>query len=166
MHNDQMSALLEELKRDEGYRPVAYRDTVGAWTIGYGRNLDSDGIEPTEAAFLRLPKIKRYFGPDVFSGRPLSLYEAHVLLVADIQQTEAQCRIAFNWFDKLSDVRQRVVLNMVFNMGLTRFKGFKKMIAALIADDFEEAARQMFDSLWREQVKGRAYRLIEMMKEG
>lgn len=166
MQNDQFSALLKELKRDEGFRPAPYVCTGGFWTIGYGRNLDRVGIEPTEAAFLRLPKIKRYHGPEPFEKRPLSLYEAEVLLVADIQHAETQCRIAFHWFHGLSDVRKRVIVNMVFNLGLEKFKGFEKTIAAIMAGDWETAAAEMLDSLWHKQVKGRAERLASMMLNG
>jgi lysozyme len=53
---------------------------------------------------------------------------------------------------------------MIFNLGLPRFLGFKKMIQALCEDDYAEAAEQMLDSLWSKQVGKRAKVLAEIME--
>lgn len=71
----------------------------------------------------------------------------------------------FQWFKHLSEVRQDVVLNMIFNLGVVRFKGFKKMISALLRQDYSKAADEMLSSKWASQVKGRATMLAKMMKE-
>jgi len=54
---------------------------------------------------------------------------------------------------------QHVLLNMMFNMGMTRLAGFKKMLAALDAGDYAEMAVQMMDSKWATQVGPRSTRL-------
>jgi len=66
----------------------------------------------------------------------------------------------------LSEVRQRVVADMVFNLGLPRFAQFKNMIAAIEAEDFVQASNEMMDSRWAQQVGLRASRLAEMMETG
>ena len=63
-------------------------------------------------------------------------------------------------------MRQRVYVNMTFNLGSTRLALFKKMHAAVEAKDWEKAAEEMLDSKWATQVKGRADRLAEMMRSG
>lgn len=63
----------------------------------------------------------------------------------------------FPWFGKLNNPRKQAILNMLFNLGLTRFSKFKKMIACIEASD-AVAAREMLDSKWAKQVKGRAVR--------
>ena len=55
---------------------------------------------------------------------------------------------------------------MAFNLGKSRLSGFRKMIAAVTAEDWEEAARQMIDSAWYRQVKSHGERNVEVMRTG
>jgi lysozyme len=68
--------------------------------------------------------------------------------------------------DPRDNVRRFVVKNMLFNIGLGRLLGFKKMLAAVRAGDYDRAAEEMMDSKWARQVKGRAVELAEMMRTG
>ncbi|WP_346839811.1 glycoside hydrolase family protein [Microbulbifer sp. SAOS-129_SWC] len=130
--------LAQELERDEDLRLRPYRCTAEKLSIGVGRNLDDVGITEDEARYL---------------------------LANDIRRTLADCE-TIPTFHRLSGVRQRVIANMVFNLGLGRFLGFRKMLAALEVCDWAEAAAQMLDSKWARQVGARAERLAEMMREG
>jgi len=134
-----MSRLHEILIRHEGLRLKPYRDTVKKLTIGVGRNLDDLGITREEAL---------------------------MLLENDIAKVRRQVKQAFPWFQHINTVRQNVVLNMVFNIGLPRFRQFKKTIAAIKAKKWDEASREMLDSRWSKQVKGRARELARMMRTG
>ena len=58
----------------------------------------------------------------------------------------------------------RVLVNMAFNLGRTRFGRFKKMIQAVKANDFVEAANQMVDSRWYNQVGNRSIELENWMR--
>ena len=136
---DARAALRKDVMQAEGLRLKPYTDTVGKLTIGYGRNLDDVGI---------------------------SALEAEVLLDHDLASAELECRKAFDWFPPLNDRRQRVVTELVFNLGLTKFRGFTATIAAIEAKDYGRAAQQMLASKWARQVKGRAVRLAEAMKTG
>ena len=73
---------------------------------------------------------------------------------------------AFPWFVRLNTVRRDVVLNMVFNLGLPRFRRFKKNIAAIKDKRWDDAAKEMLNSKWARQVKGRAKELARMMRKG
>ena len=132
------AALRTEVMQAEGLRLTPYTDTAGVLTIGYGRNLE----------------------------RGISKIEAEVLLDHDLAQAEQDCRKAFDWFADLSERRQAVIVEMVFNLGLPRFRGFGQTIAAIKAKDYDLAARCMLSSRWAEQVKGRATRLAEAMRRG
>ncbi len=134
-----MTRLQEMLIRHEGLRLKPYRDTVGKLTIGVGRNLDDMGITREEAL---------------------------MLLDHDIVWVRREVARAFPWFADLNPVRKNVVLNMVFNIGLPRFRQFKKTIAAIRAKNWERAAREMLDSRWARQVGRRARELAAMMKSG
>jgi lysozyme len=135
---DARRQLVESLIQHEGLRLKPYFDTVGKITIGYGRNLTDNGLTSQEAA---------------------------ILLDHDI---DAALRNAtqFDWFAGLDDERQRVVVEMIFNMGLVGFGSFRHLIHALAVKNYPEAARQMRDSRWATQTKGRAVTLAKLMEDG
>lgn len=131
--------IRDELMRDEGLRLKPYRCTAGKLTIGVGRNLDDVGI---------------------------SRDEAYLLLENDIARAHADANRAFPWYGALDEVRQGVVLNMVFNLGLTRFSQFHQTIQFIQRGEYAAAADQMLKSLWARQVGARATRLARQMREG
>jgi len=136
--------LVEQIIRHEGRvmshnRHVIYTDTVGKRTIGYGRNLDDRGISDSEA---------------------------RIMLHNDINDALNDLLDKFDWFGELNQVRQGVLINMCFNLGINRLKNFKNMLAALEAQDYDLAAQEMLDSMWASQVKGRATELAEQMRSG
>lgn len=130
---------LDRLMIEEGFSSKPYKDTVGKLTIGFGRNLDDVG---------------------------LTLEESRFLLKNDVDKTVKLLREKFDWFNDLSAPRQSVIIDMVFNMGYTRFIGFKKMIQFIIQNDYNNAASEMLNSKWATQVKGRAVNLSKMMRSG
>jgi len=134
-----MTKLTEQLTRHEGLRLKPYVDTVGKLTIGWGRNLDDVGITRDEAL---------------------------MLLENDVKIARNELLSAFPAFNSLQDARLDCLINMVFNMGISRFKGFKLMIAALGSHEYNEAAVQMLDSKWARQVGKRATELSVQMRLG
>lgn len=130
--------LRSQLERHEGLRLKPYRDTVGKLTIGYGRNLDDNGISRTEAA---------------------------IMLDSDVYQVEMELR-RLPQYNALNSIRQTVIANMAFNMGTPRVLQFKKMWKAIDSMDWEEAGAQMLDSLWARQVGNRATELADLMIRG
>lgn len=130
--------IKDQLIRHEGLRLKVYLDSEGIETIGVGRNLRDVGITEQEASFL---------------------------LSNDIKRTIDDCK-TFHWFNDLDDVRKRVIIDMIFNLGLVRFSGFYKTIKCIADHRFEEAAVEMLDSKWAVQVGIRATRLSYMMETG
>lgn len=131
--------LLDRIIKHEGLRLKPYRCTAGKLTIGVGRNLEDNGI--TEA-------------------------EALVLLGNDLERCHIECINAFPWYAELDETRQGIVLEMCFNLGLNRLKGFKKMLAALALKNYTLASQEMMTSAWASQVGGRARTLADSMKRG
>ena len=123
------------VKKHEGLRLKPYRDSVGKLTIGYGRNLDDTGISEAEAEYL---------------------------LDNDIARAVRDCR-GFPWFNDLSDARQNVVASMVFNIGISRFIQFKRLISAIENQQWDVAANEMLSSKWAGQVGRRAVELSNIM---
>ena len=132
--------VIEDLKHDEGFRPFPYKCPAGQVTIGYGRNL---------------------------STRGLSEREADLMLRNDVNEAILDLnRVLPEWRVILSPARQRAIINMMFNLGATRFASFKKMIQAIKEERFDKASYEMLDSKWARQVGARADRLAKMMLEG
>lgn len=129
--------LFTQLRLHEGVEHKPYKCTAGYLTIGVGRNIEERGLSDDEIDFLLDNDIN--------------------IVVDELGRT-------YDWFFDLSEVRQRVVADMVFNLGLPRFAQFKNMIAAIEAEDYVQASNEMMDSRWAQQVGLRASRLAEMME--
>ncbi len=131
------SAILSDLRRDEGLRLELYVDSVGKRTIGYGHNLDDLGI---------------------------SEQIAELVLEEDFASAAADLNRSLPWWKELPEPRRRGLLNMAFNLGLTRLLKFEKMLAALKAGDGEHAAIEALDSDWAKQVGKRAWRIAALYR--
>ncbi len=128
--------LVETLIRHESLELKLYKCQAGKQTIGVGHNIDDNGISKKVAEFI---------------------------LNEDIENSEVSLR-KFSWFEKLSDIRQEVLLNLHFNIGHTSFLKFKRMIWNLEKENFEQAAEEMKDSKWYGQVGPRSVYLVNAMK--
>lgn len=140
--------LLTALERDEGFVPHAYEDSEGYLTIGIGTLIDKrrgGGITHDEALYLLRNRVASK--------------------LADLDRE-------LPWWRNLSTTRQRVLANMVYNLGIgtrTPPKGllaFHDTLAAMQRGDYRAAAQGMADSLWGRQVGKRAERLAEQMRIG
>lgn len=133
------SAMTRQLRLHEGERLKPYRCTAGKLTIGIGRNLEDRGITREESAYL---------------------------LANDIAAEERELLRALPWVAQLDEVRQRVLLDMSFNLGIVGLLAFKNTLATIRAGNYQRAAAMMLDSRWAEQVGQRAERLSRMMATG
>lgn len=131
-------ALLEHIMWAEGFRSLPYRCSAGKLTIGYGRNIEDNGI---------------------------SKAEAQVLLRNDMGESIRSARTLHGW-GKADPVRRLVIADMVYNMGLGRVKKFRNMLAAFARQDYRATAAEMKDSRWYDQVGRRAWKLVEAMQTG
>jgi lysozyme len=134
--------LRDQLIRDEGDIPHAYQDSLGYWTIGVGRLIDAR------------------------KGGGLSKEEREFLLDNDIKAKTAELLKAAPWVSKLDEVRQAVLLNMAFNLGVPGLLKFKNTLAMVQSGEYEAASKAMLKSLWAKQVGKRAERLALQMETG
>ncbi len=134
-----LDKLITFLKRHEGVRLFPYTDTVGKLTIGVGRNLTDCGISGDEAEYI---------------------------LKNDIDRAIHDLEFHLPWHKNLSEDRQMVLVDMCFNLGVSRLLGFKKALAFMESGDYEKAGDEMFASKWAGQIGHRAVELVEMMREG
>ncbi len=159
-------SLEDQLILHEGLKLKTYRCPAGYWTIGVGRNLETKSLSKDEQQYiLGCDGLTPQQVINILKRRGITKEEALVLLAHDIQDCEQDLR-QFEWFGRLDPVRRKVVLDMRFNLGPGGFRGFKKMIAALAAGDYKQAAAEMVNSKWYHQVGNRGKRLVRMMESG
>ena len=131
--------LLAELVRDEGERLQAYRCPAGKLTIGVGHNLDAKGISQAASRFI---------------------------LREDVADVLRELDAALPWWRSLDGTRQRVLVNMGFNLGVPGLLAFKRTLDLVRGGDYLAAAQAMLASKWARQVGARASRLALMMRDG
>lgn len=149
--------LRAQLVLHEGLSLESYKDTVGKWTIGVGRNLSDVGLSEEERKYLGIkPDLKN-------EELRISKGGAYYLLDNDIEKCLVQCHRQFTWFSDLSKVRQHVVLDMCFNMGIGTLLGFYNTLRFIRDKKYQAAAGNMLISKWAGQVGERANRLSYMM---
>ena len=152
--------LMEKLIAHEGLRLQVYKDSLGIATIGIGRNLEDRGITPEELEWMDIPNM------DTIYQYGISEADAMYLAQNDVQIVEEELLRSHPCVENLDAVRQLVLVDMAFNMGVPRLGNFKKMWAAIHENNFEEAAKEMLDSRWANQVKSRATKLAHAMHTG
>lgn len=131
-------STIAQIKRHEGLKLKPYKCTAGKLTIGYGRNLEDNGITADEA---------------------------HEMLLRDMCEVEESLFNA-NVLDGLNDARKAVLINMGFQLGVNGLLKFKNMLAAVQYHEYELAAKEMLNSLWAKQTPNRAKELADQMLTG
>ena len=134
--------IYTQLERDEGLRLHPYTDTRGFVTIGYGRNLSTEGI---------------------------SQQEAKGMLEADVTNTGEALRTALPWFATLQDndwVRAAVLINMAFNLGVHGLLTFNTFLSLVESQQYDAAADDMLQTPWATEVGARAQRLALQLRTG
>jgi lysozyme len=133
-----LPALVASLIQHEDERLSIYMCSAGKPTIGVGHNLE----------------------------RPISKRASRIILEDDIADCIQDMDRSFPGWRAHSDTRQNVLVEMCFNVGVTRLAGFRNMWAALAVRNYDKAAAEMLSSIWAEQVGRRATTLAERMKSG
>ena len=127
---------VELLKRHEGFRSKMYKCSEGYWTIGYGLNLEADGITQDEAEMILVNRM--------------------IKCLDDLE--------TFPWWEKLTDRQKAAVLDWRYQMGAAGMRKFKRTLQYLDAGDFNQAGIEMLDSLWAKQTPNRANEISRMVR--
>lgn len=137
--------LRQQLISMEGWENEAYPDplTKGEpYTIGVGHT-----------------------GSEVHKGLRWTDDQIEDALSEDIAKAQAAVLDRWPWAQSLSEERFSVLVNMAFQMGAKGLSAFHHFLTAMEAGDWDEAVKQMKDSLWARQTPGRAARLAEQVKD-
>jgi lysozyme len=131
--------LINQLKRHEGVKLKPYKCSAGKLTIGVGKNIEDNGI---------------------------TLEEAEYLLQNDIAEARSQLLNSFPWMSTLNDARISAMINFTFNVGIGTVKKFKNALEHLKNREFDEAATEMLNSRWSEQVGARSKEIADQIRTG
>ena len=132
-----LERIKKQLKEHEGVRSKVYKCSMGIETIGVGRNLRDVGLSDKEIDYL--------------------LHNDIVRVINELQDS-------FVWFYDLTDKRKEALVNMCFNLGINRLKGFKNMLGYMRVGNYDKAADEALDSLWSKQVGKRALIISDMIR--
>ena len=130
---------IEQLKRHEGLRLKIYKCPAGFWTIGYGRNLESNGI---------------------------SKEEAESLLINDIERVERRLRKRIDFFERLTEPRRAAIINMAFNLGVNGLLKWSNTLKDIRDGNYKSAADRIRGSRYALQVGDRAQELASQIESG
>ena len=144
-----MNLALELVKEAEGFEPNEYFCTAKKLTQGYGRNLEVHPLSDEEKAELNEDGSVSKEVAEKWAFKELN---------------ECEYKLSQNIiYQKQTEVRKAVLLDMCFNIGYGGLMKFKKMWIALGERDYAEASRQIKDSKYYTDVKSRGKRNVEIM---
>jgi lysozyme len=141
------------LRVEEGVRNGMYKCPAGRNTIGCGHNCDANPLPPDMKIFLD-------------KNGYITNAMVDTLLEQDIDRAEAGARKLFSGFDLYTVNRQAGIVDLLFNLGLTRFSRFVRTIDAIRQNDWVTAAAQLRKSKWYTQVRTRGPRVVNLILEG
>lgn len=131
--------LVLDLKRDEGFIPYAYEDSLGYLTIGYGTLIDKRG-----------------------GGIPEDV--AALLLQRHVDENIAKVNKQLPWLSKHPENVQRAVHNMAYQLGVAGLLSFKTTLRLVEQKRYNEAADNALLSLWARQTPNRAKRVTDLLR--
>lgn len=133
--------IIADLKRDEGFSPVAYWD-ADQWTYGYGTKA------PGQGAVISYKEAK------------VALEERVVIAIRDFEDIFRDCR------ENINEVRAELLVQMAYNLGKTKLMKFRRMIHFIRLNDWMQAAYEAQDSKWFKQTGNRAKRIVRQLATG
>lgn len=139
--------LRKHVLGEEGFRPDIYKDTRNVLTVGHGFNIEE-------------PSIRKYIPKDVLNGKRL-LGKDESLAIADKVLSQAKTdakQYAGEHYDKLSPEQKTALVDMSYNLGLTKLNKFKELKKGIVAGDSKKMAREVIDSDYAKQLPNRALR--------
>jgi len=140
-------AGLIQLQKDEGCRLTAYPDPVSKgdpWTIGYGQT-----------------------GPDIGPGTVWTQAQADAALAASVASVEQRLETALPWFANLDPVRQDVLVNIAYNIGVHGLLEWPHTLGLFEAGNYSGAADALLqEGTWDAEVGQRADRLSAVTRSG
>lgn len=124
--------LLADIRQAEGFRREAYKDNRGFWTAGYGHYLDQSKD---------------------WTGITFDQSTIDNWLSSDVDTAQRYCLALLEWPAMDCDARQNALVELVFNMGLSKWRGFVHTRECLGHKDWQGAYNGLLDSIWAHEVQ-------------
>lgn len=134
-----LQRLTRDIDQHEDCRLKAYQDSKGVWTIARGRNLQELRISQAVA--------NQWFQEDLTNAT-----------------LDAQAFPEYSYLD--TDARRNAFIEMCYNLGAPRLRGFARMLMGIRLKDWEMVAKEALDSDWHRDVGHRAEVIAEMYRTG
>lgn len=164
-----------DLNRHEGFREYAYPDPLSPLMAKY--RTEKWGFKPAREILAKLGVPVQTAAKDGapwtvghgFTGSTtldsrMDRITSERKLEQKILEVDSALSNVLTWYKDASFVTRTVLINMSFNMGLKGLLGFRNTLQFISQKNYEQAARNMTQSLWYRQVKGRAVELVERMR--
>ena len=179
-----LSRLAKLIIRDEGDRSRPYLDGGGVPTVGVGRNLKGNGLSIAELHAiagevdykLLLSKSRVQNGRVYIESlslanqvfvKPLTEADIQLLLTDDLKNVISEAKRVFpKAWKQLNAARKEVVIDVLFNLGLTRFRTFEHFIGAVKRQDWKSAGDELLKSVAARENPGRYFRNYHVMVTG
>jgi len=158
-NDDVLKEASTMIERHEGTRHNVYNDSRFIPTIGIGFNLNNPNARG------RLKSIGVDYDGITAGDVSLTTEQIHHLFYQDVQTAVNNARKFLPSFDKQPREIQIVLIDMSFNLGLTRLNQFVKFHKALTDRDYLEAAKEMIDSRWFRQTGNRSRELVGIVRD-
>ena len=132
------SELLQQIKEHEGLKLKLYKCPAGRLTIGYGHNIEDNGLSKSACEYI--------------------LYD-------DIDEAKKNLYTIFGseFFESLNDLKKIALIDMMFNLGLSKFLTFKRFIFAVETRNWSNASKEVINSRAYEQNKRRYKKIAEQI---
>lgn len=159
-----------DLERHEGFREFAYPDPLSKlykevktkeWGFKPIREIVPSGTNLENG---RPFTVGYGFTNGVTADSRMSRTTADRKLEQEILEVDSALSNVLTWYKDASFVTKTILINMSFNMGVKGLLGFRNTLQFISQKNYEQAARNMTQSLWYRQVKGRAIELVERMR--
>lgn len=140
--------IIKLLQFEEGFKSDPYIDTMGYPTVGTGHRIGPKGADLANYQFFITKEVDA------------------VWLSGIVEMNERTLTQQYDWYSKLNDARQAVILSMCYQMGIEGFSNFTGTIKLIKKGYYAKAATEMMDSLWAKQTTARATRQAKVMSTG
>lgn len=147
-----MVSLKDLLIKHEGIRLCKYKCPAGYWTIGVGRNLETKGLSVEEGRFIGTQQ------PNC-----ITMSQAMYLLDNDIRDFTDDLTDELDWFAAAHPIVKIVLVDMAVNLGVGGLMKFTNTLLLLKNKQYLMASKEMLNSNWAKQVKGRAVELSNLI---
>mgnify|MGYP003132616128 FL=1 len=130
-------ALIDDIKKHEGFSSVPYRCTADKLTIGYGKRIKY--LQVTEE-------------------------QATEWLEEDLENLKYTLSAKYDWFLPAPQEVRDIVMNVSYQLGVSGFSKFRKTIKYIANKNYKMASVEMLDSKWaRDDTPRRAKELSDRM---